>query len=133
MITASYFKKCYRNDSNFQACLTEAVQLGFIQITHPIPELNLVTMDPLDISELTFAPKAQSAIDLSQKYKNCKMYGTSKSKVQKVHLDFSKKELNLVLAIPEVRQVCQYELNGKFMLLPVVGQGSSTFIFGEFW
>lgn len=106
--------------------------MGFSEITHPIPELNLAAIDPLEFSKFTIAPNVHGAINLSQKYTNCKLYGASKSKVQKVNFDFSKKQLNFVVIMPEAKKVCQYELNGNIMLLPVVGQGNSTFILRKF-
>lgn len=33
--------------------------------------------------------------------------------------------------IPEITKVCDYELNGKVLLLPIVGTGKSTIILSK--
>lgn len=46
--------------------------------------------------------------------------------------DFPNKNFKIVGVIPEIKMLCQYELSGKVLLLPVVGQGPSTIILSEY-
>jgi hypothetical protein len=45
--------------------------------------------------------------------------------------DFQEKTLNVDVHFPEVTKNCKYQLNGKVMLLPVVGEGESTLVLSE--
>jgi hypothetical protein len=45
--------------------------------------------------------------------------------------DFEGKTLTVAGTFPEIRIECQYELDGKVMLLPIKGTGFSTLVLSE--
>jgi hypothetical protein len=45
--------------------------------------------------------------------------------------DFEGKTLTVVGTFPEVSIACQYELDGKILLLPIKGTGPGTLVLSE--
>jgi hypothetical protein len=45
--------------------------------------------------------------------------------------DFEGKTLTVAGTFPEIRIECQYELDGKVLLLPIKGTGFSTLVLSE--
>jgi hypothetical protein len=44
--------------------------------------------------------------------------------------DFEKKSLRVKGVFPKITITCQYELDGKVLLLPIKGKGGSTVVLG---
>ncbi|RZC33360.1 JHBP domain containing protein [Asbolus verrucosus] len=112
------FQKCNRKDPDFQKCVLEAAQSGLSQLTKPFEEVSLPTLDPLDVVELRVGT-ASKVVNFDQK--NCKLYGIDKTEFSKFEFDFEKKSLYAEGVVPELQKNCDYELEGKILLLPLTG------------
>lgn len=77
MILAPFLKKCSLKDPNLNTCLLEAAQDGISKLTKPYPEYKIPNADPLDIVEINISPSGNRVVNIEQKFKNCKLYGTS--------------------------------------------------------
>ncbi|XP_068900206.1 protein takeout-like [Tenebrio molitor] len=122
------FKKCNRKDPNLNQCILQASEDGLRQLTKPFPSIGLPSFDPLEVTELTIGAGSDAVVNLEQKFKDCKLYGIDKTTFSQFEADFPNKNFKLAGVIPEIKMLCQYELSGKVLLLPVVGQGPSTII-----
>ena len=124
--------KCSRKDPNIDKCFLEAAQIGVNQATKYYSQIGLASFAPLEISELKIGAGSQSVVNVEQNFKNCKLYGISEAKVDEFGFDFEGKFAHGKGLIPEIKMLCDYELNGKILLLPIVGSGSSTIILSEY-
>ncbi|CAH1371389.1 unnamed protein product [Tenebrio molitor] len=67
-------------------------------------------------------------VAVTQKFKNCRMSGFHAMKLHNFEFDFDKKTIHIVGTYPEIKKQCQYEFDGKILLLPIKGRGPSTII-----
>ncbi|CAG9819734.1 unnamed protein product [Phaedon cochleariae] len=120
------FKRCRMNDKDFEICLAKTIENAFQLIgSSGIPSLSLPSIDPIQITSLEIGA-GTSAVNLVQKYKDVKVYGFSKNKVEEAHMDFDKKILTFTTLYPELRQEGKYSVNGKILVIPVFGTGDSV-------
>lgn len=75
--------KCNRNRSDFSECLRKAIESAVNGLTEPMRELGLPSLEPLELPEFSVAGATTGSIQLSQIYKNVKIFGFSKIRVQK--------------------------------------------------
>ncbi|KAJ3650891.1 hypothetical protein Zmor_016966 [Zophobas morio] len=122
------FKKCNRKDPNSAKCILEAAQFGVLQANKNYPQIGLANLAPLEIVELKIGAGSHAVVNVDQNFKNCKLYGFEKAKIRQFEFDFEEKVLRNRGTVPEVKMLCEYELNGKVLLLPIVGTGPSTVI-----
>lgn len=73
-LAASYFPKCYRDDSNLDACLLKASETVQPFLKKGVPELNIPQISPLLIPELAISEGSASFIFKSV-FKNMLVYG----------------------------------------------------------
>lgn len=90
-----------------------------------------MSLEPLLVEKLHVAPGAKGVVALDQKYHDCKYHGVSGIKVANWDFDFSNKRLLVKAHIADLKMKCQYDFNGKVLVLPFVGKGPSTFDFGN--
>ncbi|XP_074039277.1 circadian clock-controlled protein daywake [Leptinotarsa decemlineata] len=120
------FKRCHLNDPDLDSCLDTAIEVAIQLIGGSgIPSLHLLPIDPLRIETLEIG-EGSSAVNLVQKYKDIKLHGFSKLKVEDSHYDASKKVLKFNSIHPEVIQEADYDFNGKILVIPVYGKGASN-------
>ncbi|KAJ3651198.1 hypothetical protein Zmor_017250 [Zophobas morio] len=121
------FKKCNRSQKDLNECLSKAVKDAIQQLTRPFREVGLPSLEPLEIPQLTIAA-GTGALGLAQNFKNMKVYGFSKPEATKFELDLDKKVALLHCTFAEVKIVAEYDVNGKILVLPVYGKGTSTIL-----
>ncbi|KAJ3650898.1 hypothetical protein Zmor_016973 [Zophobas morio] len=119
------FKRCFRKDPNFKKCYSEAAQFGTTQLTKAYEALGTPNLEPLHIPFLTVRDKG-GVFSVDQIFKNCNLSGLTNLKFDQIELDLEKKSLIADGVIPKVEFKCQYELNGKVLLLPIKGEGDSN-------
>ncbi|KAJ3618211.1 hypothetical protein MTP99_006233 [Tenebrio molitor] len=118
------FKKCNRKDPKWKECFKEAAADALPQLSKSFDEVNLPSLEPLWIPQLTIVGGGSVAV--TQNYKNCKIFGLSKMKLDKAEVDFDKKIFEFSGIVPEFILEGEYMLDGKVLLLPVQGVGNST-------
>ncbi|KAH0818502.1 hypothetical protein MTP99_013114 [Tenebrio molitor] len=121
------FQKCDRKQPDLKECVLKAAQNGIPQLTRAYDEVNIPNVHPLEVAEATIGAGTGS-VAVEQKFKQCKLDGFHEMKVDKFEFDFEGKTLSVSGYFPEIRKKCQYELDGKVLLLPVKGTGPSTVI-----
>ncbi|XP_063926742.1 protein takeout-like [Zophobas morio] len=119
------FKKCNRNQNDLNECLSKAVKDAIEQLNRPFRDVGLPSMEPLEIPELTVGA-GTGAVGLVQHFKNMKVHGFSKPETTKFEFDLGKKIALLQCTFAEVKTVAEYDVNGKILVLPVYGKGTST-------
>jgi hypothetical protein len=80
-VPAASFKKCNRKDPKWKECFKEAAADALPQLSKSFDEVNLPSLEPLWIPQLTIVGGGSVAV--TQNYKNCKIFGLSKMKLDK--------------------------------------------------
>ncbi|KAH0812335.1 hypothetical protein GEV33_010460 [Tenebrio molitor] len=123
----SNFQKCYRNQPDLNECLLKATQNGISQLTRAYDEVNIPNLHPLEVSEVSIGA-GTGPVAVAQEFKDCKLDGFHKMKLDNVEFYFKGKSLTVAGTFPEITIECQYELDGKVLLLPIKGTGPSTLV-----
>lgn len=118
----SSWGRCHKSDKNFSECVRKNVQIAISSLNKPTPELGLATFDPLDIPEL-YIGEGKGPVNVAQHFKNVKLHGLSNVKILKVDIDFDKKILKATSVNPNLRLQADYNMKGRVLLLPIVGDG----------
>ncbi|XP_050316008.1 protein takeout-like [Anthonomus grandis grandis] len=114
--------RCKRTDSAFPECIRKNLELAIRSMNKPTPELSLSTFDPLDIPEL-YIGEGKGPVNVAQNFKNVQLHGLTNAKVFKSNFDWDKKQLVTDSLNPELRLEADYNMKGRVLLLPIVGEG----------
>ncbi|KAH0812333.1 hypothetical protein GEV33_010458 [Tenebrio molitor] len=123
----SNFQKCNRKQPDLKECVLKAVQDAVPQLTRAYDEVNIPNVHPLEVAEATIGAGSGS-VAVEQKFKQCKLDGFHTMKIDKFEFDFEGKTLSVSGYFPEIKKECQYELDGKVLLLAVKGTGPSKVV-----
>ncbi|XP_063930464.1 uncharacterized protein LOC135142650 [Zophobas morio] len=122
------FMQCDVKQSDFQQCLTKAVESAIKQMNRPLKEVNLLNLEPLEIPAMTVAAGSQILYS-QQVFKNMKVSGFNETTCSKVEFDSATKILKLDCTVPRFRLEFDYELNGRLFLVSLYGKGSGWAVF----
>ncbi|KAK3923269.1 Protein takeout [Frankliniella fusca] len=121
------WKPCPKADPNLNECMMKSVEKFLPILKKGIPRFNIPVLDPLMLGDLDF-----STNDLKMVYKDTKMSKLfTDYKVVLVEFDPEKHTMRMNLKVPEVVSEGHYELNGKLMVMPVVGSGAFTLTYQD--
>ncbi|RZB54430.1 JHBP domain containing protein [Asbolus verrucosus] len=118
----SSFRKCDRNKKDFNQCLSKAVEDAVRQLTKPIKELGLPSMEPLEVPSLVIGA-GSGAVAFEQNYQNTSVSGYGKMSCSKAEMNFETKTFYVHCTFPEVKMEFKYEISGRILLLPIYGKG----------
>lgn len=90
-----------------------------------IPELSIPSCDPLEIDRINLKQDS-GPINLNSRFENIKIHGLSQFRIRAVRIDAEKAKFRLRLWFPELHMVADYYVKGKFLMVPMVGNGKST-------
>ncbi|KAJ3650903.1 hypothetical protein Zmor_016978 [Zophobas morio] len=121
------FHKCNRNSPDFQTCLLQSARKGILELVRPYPELTIPSLDPFELPEATIGG-TEGPVNIQQKFKKCKFYGLPKLQVDDFEFSFQEKWAKLSGVFPEIQMLCDYEMKGQVLVVPVDGKGNSTII-----
>ncbi|KAH0821070.1 hypothetical protein GEV33_001721 [Tenebrio molitor] len=121
------FQKCNRRQSDLKECVLKSAQDGISQLTRAYDEVNIPNVHPLEVAELTIEA-GSGPVAFDQKFKQCKLDGFHKMKLDQFEFDFEGKTLTVAGVVPKIMVECQYEFDGKILLLPIKGKGPSTIV-----
>ncbi|KAL5273085.1 to family protein [Megaselia abdita] len=96
--------------------------------------LHLVSTDPLKINSLELPKNPASPVSVELKFKNIVLTGISQAVVKEVRgfdADPGKSVFEIYATIPSLTLAGPYSVNGKVLILPIVGEGKSVIKFGE--
>lgn len=100
-----------------------------------VPEIGLGSLDPLNFTDVDISTGGQGAVSVNLTMATGQIKGWKHMQVKKVvgfNKDPKENKIELNVFVPKDIIVGQYLLSGKILLLPIVGTGDLTFIYGEF-
>ncbi|KAJ3650921.1 hypothetical protein Zmor_016996 [Zophobas morio] len=122
------FQKCNRKQPDLKECLLKAAQDGISQLTEPVlKEFNFPNVNPLEIPEATISA-GTGPVQVQQNFTNCKFYGFPSIKYDAFDWDLEKKTWYLGGLYPELKINCNYNLDGKILLLIIKGTGPGSVV-----
>ncbi|XP_063907985.1 uncharacterized protein LOC135126101 [Zophobas morio] len=115
----SGFKKCDKTKSDFNPCLSTAIQGAIQQLKEPQTEYGLPTLDPFVGPDDMIVEYGDETTGLRQKYTSFKFNGLTDVTSTSASFDFSTKTLHLNITFVEVVVEFDYQISGWFILYPV--------------
>lgn len=121
------FSKCKRGDPKINKCLKRAIEGALKIMGKGIPEFKLESIQPITVPSMTIG-EGNGAVQVVQKYENCKIFNIPLGKIMDVDsiITDTQFELNTTIFLKEAYLLSHYNLNGKILLLPIVGDGDCT-------
>ncbi|XP_044764566.1 circadian clock-controlled protein daywake-like [Coccinella septempunctata] len=117
-LSSSFFKRCRASD---KVCLKDAIEDGIRKLEKGLPSFGLVPLDPLVIPEM--AIQAGSIVNVQQHYRNVTVTGTKDITLSDAYIDLNKGVLFIAMSYPAFQLDADYNMTGRVLVLPVVGQG----------
>ncbi|TMW50173.1 hypothetical protein DOY81_004732, partial [Sarcophaga bullata] len=118
-------KRCGHGD---EACFTQSSQEVFKAHYGGLKELNLVPFDPLHINSLSIDRNPSSPVNLELKFKDFDLLGLRSTQVRYLRgLEFNGRS-ELEALIPQLILKGNYQVDGRVLILPIVGNGDCEII-----
>lgn len=115
---------CPKDD---QKCLFERIGATFAKNAAGIPEIGLVSLDPLKIQKMDIVQGGDGPINVVLNFKNVDLTGLSESVVKKANgFTANPTKMELAIMAPVSSLVGGYKINGKVLILPISGEGRSN-------
>lgn len=165
-ILASFIQTCFLSEPDFPKCNTESVQKIFSHLKYGVPEIGLLPVDPLKVSEIRLL-QGTGPVSINATLTNVQIDGFSRAIIKSnkwvpgIRV-FKSKIISTIVVGREVRSVCtpwsllhdsiyfrvypqrgysfvtklrlpqmkiegNYILQGRILLLPLVGKGTCVF------
>lgn len=87
-----------------------------------MPELYIPPMEPLTVPEIKM-DQDSGAIYLHSTYKNVKIKGISKHKLNDLRIEPKQLKFTVSLTFPKLYLESEYNIKGKIMMMPLLGDG----------
>lgn len=131
---ANFLKKCNKNDPHLDNCLREAIELLRTNkdknLANGIPELLIPPCEPLSIPEIRIKQNA-GAIRMECIYSDVVISGLSNFTIRKVHVNKLSDSFRIDFWFPILKMSSKYHINGKVLLMPLLGKGDSSANFSK--
>ncbi|XP_066255887.1 protein takeout-like [Euwallacea similis] len=119
------FPTCKLQNSDFETCLSSAIEEAVRMAKNGLPEYNIPPIDPIKLPALSVAA-GSGVVEVAQDYEDIIVFGFSNFKINESHVDLEKKSLEFWTIHPEIIQKAKYRVNGKILMLPVYGNGDCS-------
>ncbi|XP_049942146.1 protein takeout-like [Schistocerca serialis cubense] len=119
---------CKRDSPDVNDCLKKALAVVVKLVAAGIPSLGVVPVDPLDVPLIEISDGTKN-INLRITFRNVRVTGLSQVSAISSSLDLANNKLELSGVEPHLVFEADYEMSGKFLVVPVEGSGRCRFIF----
>ncbi|CAK1578491.1 unnamed protein product [Parnassius mnemosyne] len=119
----SYMKKCDLKHG-FSDCVKAQIEKSLPLFTKGIPELGVPSTDPVLLDDIRLDGNG-----LNLSFTNAAMHGLSKCLLTQLKVDIGTEEEEFDLAFKgNLSLTAKYNIDGKILILPIVGEGDATVI-----
>lgn len=121
------FQKCSRSDPKINECLKPAIEKALQVMGKGIPEFKLESIQPITVTNMTIG-EGKGAVRVVQNYQNCQLFNIPSAKIVDVSAIVAENQfnINVTYSLKEAIMVSHYKLNGRILLLSIVGEGECT-------
>lgn len=151
---ADYLTVCHRSDPKLNDCMRTAILSLQPKLADGIAELLIPSCEPLQIPKVIIRQNA-GAISMESEYANILVFGLSNFTLRSVRFDLtatykyivlrekriifsiygrvapSSNKFRIKLWFPDLRMTSDYSIQGKMLLMPLVGHGKARGNFSE--
>ncbi|KAJ3654890.1 hypothetical protein Zmor_014043 [Zophobas morio] len=121
----SYIHICKRSDPRVARCIRESVEYLLPQLKNGIPELQVPSLEPLHIDEITiFGGDVPS--NLKAFLRNVKVHGASNFQITKIKLNIDKNTYRVGVKFPKMVFDGDYDVDARILVTPIKGTGKFT-------
>ncbi|KAK9686881.1 hemolymph juvenile hormone binding protein (JHBP) [Popillia japonica] len=120
---------CERDDPQLNECLRNVLAKIFPQLAVGIPEINVEGFEPLYLDRMTLS-KAAGPVTLTGSFSNITVVGPSNSTPTYTRINISDRKMDIGIYFPHLDIVSKYDLKGKILILPLVGDGDCKMTLG---
>ncbi|XP_073819944.1 protein takeout-like [Musca autumnalis] len=121
-----FIHPCKTTDPGFKKCFAKDFQVIFVQYKDGIPGLkNFGSIDPLHVKRVKVAEDGNGPVSINIELTNMEVHGFSKTIVTDANFDPKKLITRLKFALPEVKIISDYTVNGRVLTLPLNGHGQT--------
>ncbi|KAK7601696.1 hypothetical protein V9T40_009137 [Parthenolecanium corni] len=119
----SFVKTCSRKEPDLAKCLLESM-VPSVKPHLPvgIPKMKIPALEPLVIPNLEINRKNE-ALDLKLKLRDIKAYGGTNFVVKNLKVSYDKVSAEGTIILPLIHTTCEYDINGRILVLPLRGKG----------
>ncbi|XP_050545109.1 protein takeout-like [Daktulosphaira vitifoliae] len=119
------YERCKLSDQAINTCLKNALSKSFPYMAKGVPSLNLFPFDPIKISSIEIKQDRSSSVQINLKVKDVEARNLlSSTEVTHFKTDVKNLTASLSLLIKDPLLLNgTYEISGKVLLLPIVGNG----------
>ncbi|XP_063234996.1 protein takeout-like isoform X6 [Bacillus rossius redtenbacheri] len=123
----SYISPCSYDDPELNSCALTEAKKAITSVVSGDRKYNIPKLEPLLIEELKVdQDSAGSAVGFSFVARNCTMWGLSGVQVLAVRLDLKRRHIEYDLEFPRLEIQADYTANGRILLLPITGKGTTN-------
>ncbi|KAF6215777.1 hypothetical protein GE061_000112 [Apolygus lucorum] len=118
------WKTCKRSDPNIEKCLTEAAQGAVTSVVKSgVKKYGVFPAEPLRFNEL-MVDQSNGPVNVKLGFTDLDVFGLKDIKIIKAN--WNKGNLDIEASVPKLVVKGNYEVNGKVLVLPIVGTGKSN-------
>ena len=117
-----FLKICRRSDPHLNDCIKQSINSLKPYLGNGIPSLRIPPCEPFHLSQIEIN-QASGPIYVHAKYNNVSIFGGTNIVPKSIRLDLDKNRMRLKLYIPRLEMVTNYKLDGRILLLPIIGHG----------
>ncbi|XP_023954809.2 uncharacterized protein LOC112058318 [Bicyclus anynana] len=122
----SFIRTCFKGDPEFDDCSKDAVQNLFNALGPGLPEIDLPSLDPLNIPQIRIL-QGDGPVNVNAALDNVVVTGFGKTEVLLSQVDGRTYDFYTKVRVPKIRIEGTYDLRGKILLIPLVGSGLCWF------
>ncbi|XP_069702793.1 protein takeout-like [Periplaneta americana] len=123
------FPLCKRKDPNLDNCLRNAIEKSIRELKPGLPSLQMLPLDPLDITQITIRDGINRPVNIKLDLNNAVAKGLSGVNIFTVRADIDKGTISADGVLPFATLESDYEMDGRFLVLPIKGKGKSKLTF----
>ncbi|KAK9500489.1 hypothetical protein O3M35_001744 [Rhynocoris fuscipes] len=123
----SYMKACQKGPK-FNDCILEVANGAIPIFVKGDSRYKLRPLDPLEVSEISVTENNKKSIAMNVTLKDVKITGLKNAKMTKSSFDLDKKHVELFFSVPKVVVDSMYKVSGKFLVLPITGEGPAHLV-----
>ncbi|XP_063223825.1 circadian clock-controlled protein daywake-like [Bacillus rossius redtenbacheri] len=125
---ASYMRPCSRNDPDLDKCTLEHGLEAIPYLLKGDPKYATPVLDPMEVVEIKIEDvnkgRRPTGIDITMR--DVKIHGLDRIQIKKARFDLKNKKIDIAGSSPQVALLFKYEIDGKVLLLPIVGRGDGV-------
>ncbi|KAB0792593.1 hypothetical protein PPYR_14552 [Photinus pyralis] len=121
------FKKCSRSDPKINECLKSAIERAYQVMGTGIKEFKLESTQPITVANMTIG-EGTGVVRVVQNYQNWQLFNIPSAEVVDLSSLVTDHQfnINVTYILKETYVTSHYKLNGRILLLPIVGEGECT-------